>query len=249
MARNFDGAATEILSGSWGGASNVTTLTMACWVDLDSEPASYGVMSVADASTTNNYHAILHSNTVTSGSIAAATFTSAGFVASIGGFGALSGVTHLAGVWSGTSSRTIYADGVIGTPESSTRTPSGVDTVSIGNSADSTPVGAMNGRAMWPCVWDIALTTAEIAQLAAGVHPYLIHPESILHFWGDMHGTGTETDLIGAGDLTETGTIESAETVVLLPLGGPRFVVSEIAAAGGTTPPLFYHHSHHNRAA
>lgn len=119
---------------------------------------------------------------------------------------------HVAGVEASTTSRTAYLDGVAGTANTTSRSPSGSDRISIGKVAESAPAASeyFTGDIAEVGVWDVALTDAEIASLAKGVTPPNIRPANLVFYAPLVGKHSPEPDLVGGLSLTLSGTSASA---------------------------------------
>ena len=62
-----------------------------------------------------------------------------------------------------------------------------------------------------PAVWNVVLTDAEFASLAAGLSPLKVRPESLVFYAPHLGRDATEIDIIGARNLTVTGAVASAD--------------------------------------
>jgi hypothetical protein len=97
---------------------------------------------------------------------------------------------HLCGVFTSTSSRTIYANG--GNTNTNTTTLSGANSSSIvsigatrattGQPAANTPVSFFNGDIAEVGIWNAALTAEEIASLAKGMTCDKVRPQSLVFY-------------------------------------------------------------------
>jgi len=68
-------------------------------------------------------------------------------------------------VFASSTSRTVYLDGVAGTPETTSCTPAGLDTIEIGRGESSTPFGYMSGLISHAMLYNRVLSASEIALL------------------------------------------------------------------------------------
>lgn len=81
------------------------------------------------------------------------------------------------------------------------------DRVSLGRTMDSSPAQDFNGQVAVAAIWDVALTPAEHASLAARVSPFKVRPQS-LKFNGPLVRDSRE--LMRGVVPTESGTIVAA---------------------------------------
>jgi hypothetical protein len=75
---------------------------------------------------------------------------------------------HVAGVFNGAASRTVYVNGVAAATETTSVTPTSVDEVNWGRLTTSSGSYYCSADMVEPAVWSTNLTSSEIVQLAAG---------------------------------------------------------------------------------
>ncbi len=63
-----------------------------------------------------------------------------------------------------------------------TRTPDGVDRVSIGANDRVTAINYMSGAIAEIAIWNVALTEAEVAILATGIRPWKVRPQNLVMY-------------------------------------------------------------------
>jgi len=110
---------------------------------------------------------------------------------------------HAAGVFTSATSRTAYWNGAAGTPNTTSATPSGVNSVVIGARYNTTLGAYFSGSIAEVAIWNAALTAEEIASLSKGFHPTLIRPAS-LQFYAPL--IRAAQDLRGGLSIGELGT-------------------------------------------
>jgi hypothetical protein len=98
----------------------------------------------------------------------------AGFeISSVANLG--TGVWHYAvGRFASDSSRILYLNGTAGAENTSTQTPSGLDTMAAGNDGAATPGLFFDGRLSRFAIWDVALSPSVCLALSNGLDPALI---------------------------------------------------------------------------
>jgi len=89
---------------------------------------------------------------------------------------------HVAGVCASTVSRQAFLDGVGGTVNTASRTPSSVDRIRIGEWT-STWARPFDGEIAECAIWNVALSAGEIAAMSNGLSPILIRPESLVSYY------------------------------------------------------------------
>lgn len=114
---------------------------------------------------------------------------------------------HGAAVFRSTTSRDAYIDG--GSKGSSTtlRNPSTIDNTGIA-------VARTNAQNFWQLdgsiaevgIWNVALTDAEVAILAAGFSPLFVRPANLVAYWPLIGRYSPEIDRVGGFDMTLVNT-------------------------------------------
>lgn len=143
--------------------------------------------------------------------------------------------SHIAGVQASATSRTGYLDGVAGTAHTSSYTPGPFNTTTIGGLMLSGSRLSFAGGDIAECaIWNVALTAAEVASLAAGFVPLLIRPASLV-FYAECKGNSPERELIARRELTY-GAAGAAPTIASHPrVFRPRSVMVASVPAVGTS--------------
>lgn len=147
--------------------------------------------------------------------------------------------SHICGVSASATSRTAYKDGVAGTANTTnTGAIAALSATTVGGlNVNGSRVSFADGDIAEAAVWDVALTAAEIASLAAGFSPVVIRPASLVFYAPLSLGASPEQDLRATRGLT-FGAAGAAPTKATthprmfkpsgwLPVGKPA------AAAGG----------------
>lgn len=111
---------------------------------------------------------------------------------------------HAAAVWDG-SNNFCYKDGVQDGTVVASAAPTGVDTFEISSASQF-----FDGDIAECAVWNVALTVAELASLAAGVSPALVRPSALVSYWPLVGTTAPEIDPKGRDELTVTGATAGA---------------------------------------
>lgn len=104
---------------------------------------------------------------------------------------------HICGVWASTSDRRVYLNGGSKGTDTLTRAPTVDRTLDGAVLAGGVAYGSSCRLAM-RAVWNVALTDAEVATLAAGFHPLLVRPASLVSLcpFGGFHGD-RPNDIVG----------------------------------------------------
>ena len=87
---------------------------------------------------------------------------------------------HAVHVETASNDRDLYQDGVFQQNNVTEKTPDNADSVGIGREIYSTQDDSWTGQLYLPAIWNVALAQAEITALAAGAHPTLIRPASLV---------------------------------------------------------------------
>lgn len=210
MARLFDDASNEF--GTSGNAVvSAYPCSFAAWYNTNSTTVNQSLLSVGDTAGDNDYVELflrkagvraLRLIVVTGGTNSTAT-ASTQFSANTW--------EHAGAVLSSSTSRTVYHNGGGAvTDTTSLGFSGGVDTTSVGRTAQATPTDYMSGDIAEVGVWDAALTAGEIAALAAGACPLNVRPQSLVAYWPLWGTSSPEIDIVGGFHLTLTGTTKSA---------------------------------------
>lgn len=114
---------------------------------------------------------------------------------------------HAAAVFGSTTSRAAYLDGANkGTNATNVGAAGSAYTVSgVGAFKFSGSTHHADGRIGEVAWWNVVLTDDEIEDLAAGVRPALIRPESLVAYWRIKGNDSPEPDEVGSADLTLVG--------------------------------------------
>ncbi len=235
MARLFD-AATEYLQIEQAVITGYP-FTLACWFNSDSIAISQALMWVGDKGEDNIY-ASLRIEGATDGDPVVAQmriFSESNAITSTG----YSANTwhHAAGVYTNATSRAAYIDGGSKGTDATNLTPVGFDRTAIGALRDITAAWWMSGLIAEAAIWNIALSDAEVADLAKNVDPLTIHPESIVALWRLIGRTSPEIDIVGGYNLTPTGTVAADHPRIIYP-ASPQIIGVPSAVITGGTPIL-----------
>ncbi len=95
--------------------------------------------------------------------------------------------------------------------------PAGLDNTAIGIRATASPAAPLNGEIAEVAIWNVALTDAEVAILAAGFSPLLVNPQGLVAYWPLIGRTSPEIDLVGGNNLTVTESVVATHTRMFYP--------------------------------
>lgn len=234
MAGSFDDASSQTLTASQTTMTAVP-LTLACWANPDDLTGMMTAMSVY-AAATNNWHRIELAGSVGSDPVRAQTRNLGTTVqaASSAGWNGSTGWAHMAGVFSAANARAAYYNGGNSGTESTSVTPTGIDTIGIGNHRAAT---YWSGQLAECAVWTAALDASEIAALAKGWKPDTIRPSALV-FYAPLVRTLTR-DLWGGLTLTNNGGVTvAAHPRIIEPMRRGVRKAAAVAAARRQRLPL-----------
>jgi hypothetical protein len=107
---------------------------------------------------------------------------------------------HACGVFASPTDRRAFLNGAGKGTETTSRTPSGINRTAAGlqdNTAASQPwAPAGTGDIAEAAAWNIALSDTDVAALATGVSPLLIHPEALVGYWPIIGNNSPENNLL-----------------------------------------------------
>ncbi len=204
MARSFNGTSAYLEAAS--AAVTAEPLTMACWFRTTSASGQVK-MSIGTSGGTARWQM--------SGSAGGSGFCTA--ANSVGTTGDASSGTvvsgrwhHIAGVFTSSSFRTCYLDGIPGTVNTTAITVSGVNRTIIGMRIASGSAGAFaSGEVFDAAIWSVVLTAPELTMLSCGVRASEIRRESLV-FYNPMDDRWTYDRARGLfmSDVGSTGAAE-----------------------------------------
>ena len=207
LARLFDDGSSEYLENTTAAPVLAVPLTMAAWFYCDDVTTwtDRNLVSIQDKDTEKNYFQlrlragdteIVRAHTRSAAAQGGATSTAEYNVNTW---------HHAAAIFSATDARAVYLDGANKGTENTDITPVDLDSVSIGRLGDSSPDQYMSGGIFLAAIWNVALTDAEVALLAAKHAPLCIRPENLMAFW-PLTDTVDDSDWLGGFDLTAFNT-------------------------------------------
>ena len=171
--------------------------------------ASFPVLTIDDNATTNRFAlGVCDGATINVLAVSVASSTIIEGV-STGSISDTTGFHHAGAVFASTTSRTAFLDGVAGTTDTNSSTPSGIAYTRIGCKASN--LRDFNGYIAHPAIWSVALSADEMAALAKGASPLSIRPASLVFYSPYLGRDSPEIDIVGGRTLTVTGTSSSTE--------------------------------------
>lgn len=242
MARSFASASSQRV-GRAGAVISAVPMTFACWFRTTSTTAIQRLIDIGQISVGNQKWSLGLLGTVATPNttvIASAVNVSGTFAASSATYSANTW-HHAAAVFASSTSRTAYLDGGNSGSNTTSITPSGVDTTTIG----ATGIGAsaygqyLDGMVAESGIWSAALTDAEIAALAKGYTPLEIRPDALVAYWplGGHYGQFDIDSWKNQYGVTPSGSPTWAEHPrVIYPAIGGVWPVTTDAGAGPSVP-------------
>jgi hypothetical protein len=187
MAYDFNNANSRYLSASIGSLS-ATPMTIACWVYPTATENDRAAIGVGDGSVHRNtiQHNLVGSPNVPQMAALAAGangFATTGSAFSYGGETPVDQWSHVAGVFTSTTNRTIYVGGISrATNAGNTGAQNNFTEIIIGARRSTTIALYYTGRLADVGIYSAALTADEIASLAKGMTCDKVRPQSLVFY-------------------------------------------------------------------
>jgi len=105
---------------------------------------------------------------------------------------------HACGVWTADDSRSVYLDGGSKGTNTASKTVTGITQMLVGRYG----ANYFDGKLAELAVWDVALSDAEVANLAAGTNPTSVQADHLVGYWPLLTDAN---DDIGSNNLTLAG--------------------------------------------
>lgn len=222
MARDFDGASSQYIRAASAVLTGVP-ITMACWFRPAGVASHYGLMSLSDESAATSYFVLEAAGTIggdplrctTRLAVEANALTTTGFSANTW--------HHACGVWSAADARAAYIDGGSKGTNAVAITPTNLDITVLGARARNPYDSFFDGLIAEAGIWNIALTDAEVAILAAGYSPLLVRPQNLVLYAPLIRDI---QDTVGGLTLANTGTTVGDHCRVIHPASPQTFGLS-----------------------
>lgn len=173
-------------------------MTVSCWFRPSSFAANGRVLSIGDVDVTNEQWSLGY-NTLGRARWSAQTSAGEAFATYTGASMSTSVWYNLIGVEAAANSRIVYLDGASATNTTS-RAPAGADTLRVAAKVASTPADFADGDIAELGIWDVALTTDEIASLVRGYSPLFVRPGNLVFY---MPLVRQNTEVVGGLSLSE----------------------------------------------
>jgi len=236
MARSFNGSSDYVSLGTSTGLVPASHVTVAAFVKSSSLSGDHAILQRWGAGADSNWIYLLET-TGTNVLFAIREVTSSYGIAT--GTTALSTGSwiHLAGTYDGSNVKAW----INGTADATAPLTGGLNTSSniateIGRESDATKY--FSGTIAEACVFNAALSSAQLKGLAAGANPFLVAPGTVIGYW-PLWGNSPEPDYSGnrrSGTVTGTTIVDHAPVSAGL-LPGRRYGQSDGAVSPGTYLP------------
>jgi hypothetical protein len=181
MAYEFNGTSDYIEATA--AVVTAVPLTMACWVNPDNTTANHSSLAVSASTGLERW--LLQLAGGISGDPIRAFAQGGGSLAAAESASAFTANTwqHAAARFSANNNRRAYRNGVGGTANTTSITPTGVNRTNIGcNFGSGSRGGFHDGEIAEVGIWNVALDDAEIAALANGFRCSLIRPSNLVFY-------------------------------------------------------------------
>jgi hypothetical protein len=155
--------------------------TIACWVKFDTAgTGNWAVVSIGESANPSHRLVMLR----TTSQIAAQSVGSADVrAATLTGTITTNTLYHVATVFSSTTLRDVYLDGVAGVTNTQTSTVNTLNELLVGARRSGASAGLFHdGIVAELGIWNVALTAAEIASLADGMTCDKVRPQSLVFY-------------------------------------------------------------------
>lgn len=214
MARVFNGNTANRINVSSTPVTAVR-LTMACWFYADTITANYELMCIANTGLSDRDRFSLRLAGADVGDPVVAETkagTSNNVATTSSGFSATTWQHACAtfGPTTGTD-RAVYLNGGSKGTNTTNRTPSGLNGISLGVRTTSAQSNPLAGRLAHAAIWSAQLDDAEVVSLAQGICPLLVRPGSLECYWPLFGNDSPEPELVGRFEGTITGTVTKAD--------------------------------------
>lgn len=178
MAFAFNGSNQYLSTAS--APATAAPLTIACWA-RPSATGTTAYVAINNTTTGDRFQIALN---VSSSAVAAQTVVGGSTQsATVGAVPSVNNWLHAAGVFSASNNRVAYLDGVAGTANTASSTPSGINSLYVGARNNGAGIGLyFNGQIAEVGVWNVALTAAEIGSLADGMTCDKVRPDSLVYY-------------------------------------------------------------------
>ena len=222
MARTFNGTTQTIgnLSGSW-----VFPLTMAARVFTPANETAGNTRSICGLRDVANGEEVFidivsSAGTAWRGRAAAKNSSSTFNIATGTNNLTASAYNYVVGVFTSTSSRTVYSNTTTGVSETTANTSSGWDVFRIGQRAGGTSTGVgpfWSGPLCDVAIWNVALSVRDVEEFGDRVSPIMIRSSALVNYFPLFGYADPEIDLCSGETMTVTGATQSNQPAIWFP--------------------------------
>jgi len=155
--------------------------TASAWANSNDAGSAQTVVSLTDVSKNDNYFYLFFAGDVGGDPIifAQEDTASGGNTATTSTGYSVNTWHHVCAVEAATNDHRVFIDGGSNVTDTSTRTPTGIDTIGVGLRATASPSRYFDGHIDEVAVWNVALPDIEVAALAAGAPAFQIRPANL----------------------------------------------------------------------
>jgi len=108
---------------------------------------------------------------------------------------------HICGVFTSTTDRAVFSDGANKVSSAVSRVVTSFNQLLFGMQPTTTNM-QFEGSICEPAIWNVALTDAEVAQLAAGASPLVVRPQNLVFYVPYLGALREPIDIIGGRKLS-----------------------------------------------
>ena len=232
MAYLFDDASSEYMQRDSTTITN-EPLTLAAWFNTNDVSIHQQIMWIGDKDVDNMYWYLAVRGDVAGDPVQAGTRGTSTRTADTTTGATVNTWHHACATFSGDTDRTAYIDGGSSANDTASATVTGADRMSIGAARRSSPFGYFSGLIAECAVWNVVLTAAEVAILAAGYSPLFVRPQSLINYWDLIHHPTTPKDLIDGTAITRSGADPAAHPRIIYPLEARNTINITTVGGGG----------------
>lgn len=195
-------------------------VTLAAWAKTATFSAKNVLLSITDSAsaTTNNYFQL--STLATGGNVSASAADTGSAAAATSAAPPTGAWFHAAAVFASSTDRRAFLNGANKGTNATAKTPSGMNTTSVGVAIQSVINSPWNGDLAEAAIWNIALSDSDVASLAAGVSPLLMHPEALVAYWPLIGQNSPENNIVSATSVMSiTGSLSASAGPIIFRAG------------------------------
>ncbi len=232
MAYLFDDANTEYLSRADTLGLSGYPFTFACWYNCNDQNINGALVSFGDTDA-NNYQELRLRDPADSDIIMFSVGTGGSFFAGTSAQWTANTWQHACGVaTAGSPDRWVFLNAANKGTHDTAVAWTGLDNFIIGaTKSNSAVANYMSGYIAEAAVWNIELTDAEVAVLAAGFSPLFVRPQNLVAYWPLIRDLN---DKVGGYNLTavsgDSGPIVSPHPPIIYP--SAPYIIHAVAEVG-----------------